>query len=273
MLWTSAQVARTRPRVVAARTACDVTSVDAYLEEIASALRQWEDGTRAAGTSLRAADLWEASFPTTLTPGQEGYDQQSVTALLRSFSRTLRAYEARFPISSAPPDPDGDLRPGVRVTSQEVAGRTFIPVRFISGYHRKDVDDFLDDIAWTLAGYEKWSRPAPPRGDKEQTCAPISSSEVARHSFAVVRLHEGYRPDEVDAFMSRIVATLQDCESEGALTTASPSTRVSPADIETVTFRTTMLRRGYNEEEVDSLLDHVAATLRAYSGGQQTAPR
>ena len=159
------------------------------------------------------------------------------------------------------------------LTCTDTRTAMFQATAFVSGYHQKDVDDFLDDIAWTLAGYEKWSRPAPPRGDKEQTCAPISSSEVARHSFAVVRLHEGYRPDEVDAFMSRIVATLQDCESEGALTTASPSTRVSPADIETVTFRTTMLRRGYNEEEVDSLLDHVAATLRAYSGGQQTAPR
>ncbi|GAA1996013.1 hypothetical protein GCM10009799_23150 [Nocardiopsis rhodophaea] len=47
---------------------------------------------------------------------------------------------------------------------------------------------------------------------------------------------------------------------------------LTPADVRNKQFHVVRLRPGYNEEDVDALLDRVEATLMALAGGPQTEP-
>ncbi|MER6626404.1 DivIVA domain-containing protein, partial [Streptomyces sp. NPDC000931] len=47
---------------------------------------------------------------------------------------------------------------------------------------------------------------------------------------------------------------------------------LTPADIRNKKFHTVRLRPGYNEEDVDALLDRIEATLVALEGGPRTGP-
>ncbi|WP_174546659.1 DivIVA domain-containing protein, partial [Nocardiopsis dassonvillei] len=47
---------------------------------------------------------------------------------------------------------------------------------------------------------------------------------------------------------------------------------LTPADIREKKFHTVRLRPGYNEEDVDALLDRIEATLVALEGGPSTGP-
>ncbi|WP_344098312.1 DivIVA domain-containing protein, partial [Nocardiopsis tropica] len=47
---------------------------------------------------------------------------------------------------------------------------------------------------------------------------------------------------------------------------------LTPADIREKKFHTVRLRPGYNEEDVDALLDRIEATLVALEGGPRTGP-
>ena len=80
----------------------------------------------------------------------------------------------------------------------------------------------------------------------------VSAEEVEGTRFEPRRFMEGYAPDEVDAFLRRVVDDLRRPPGSGTLTSA---------DIDAVRFRATKFRAGYVQEEVDDLLDRVAAEL------------
>jgi DivIVA domain-containing protein len=94
---------------------------------------------------------------------------------------------------------------------------------------------------------------------KRQQAGPVNSPVVTPDDIRNVAFSKppigrrGYNEDEVDAFLDRVAAALQD---------PTASSGVTPADIHDVAFSKPPIgKRGYNEDEVDTFLDRVAAAL------------
>ncbi|GII91446.1 DivIVA domain-containing protein [Sinosporangium siamense] len=77
------------------------------------------------------------------------------------------------------------------------------------------------------------------------------ADRVEQARFGSARLGAGYREDEVDAFLDRVVGALRG-ES------ADP---VTPSEARSVRFTTVVLRPGYVIAEVEQMLDKVADLL------------
>ncbi|GGO15685.1 hypothetical protein GCM10010116_31560 [Microbispora rosea subsp. aerata] len=77
------------------------------------------------------------------------------------------------------------------------------------------------------------------------------AARVERAAFRPGRLGMGYREEEVDAFLDRVVATLRG-------TAAEPLTA---EQVRKATFATVMFRQGYAVRDVDGFLEEVASVL------------
>ncbi|MFS1304658.1 DivIVA domain-containing protein [Streptosporangium longisporum] len=88
-------------------------------------------------------------------------------------------------------------------------------------------------------------------GDAEEHAA-----RIERVAFRPGRLGMGYREEEVDAFLDRVVATLRG-------TTERP---LSADDVREARFATVMLRPGYAVAEVDEFLADLAGVMEAHLG-------
>jgi DivIVA domain-containing protein len=90
----------------------------------------------------------------------------------------------------------------------------------------------------------------------------LTGDEVRRAAFKKPPLGKrGYDPDQVDAFMQRVAATLDGSDT------------LTADDVRYVIFRKPPIgNRGYDEEEVDAMLDVVAATLRGRADGVANRP-
>ncbi|MFI6508124.1 DivIVA domain-containing protein [Streptosporangium sp. NPDC050855] len=88
-------------------------------------------------------------------------------------------------------------------------------------------------------------------GDAEEHAA-----RIERVAFRPGRLGMGYREEEVDAFLDRVVATLRG-------TTERP---LSADDVREARFATVMLRPGYAVAEVDEFLADLAGVMEARLG-------
>jgi DivIVA domain-containing protein len=71
--------------------------------------------------------------------------------------------------------------------------------------------------------------------------------------FSRVRWREGYAPEEVDAFVERLAATLNGHPIGLPMT---------PEDVRNVSFTPVRLREGYSVDEVDQFLDLAESKLR-----------
>ncbi|MDX2969930.1 DivIVA domain-containing protein [Kribbella solani] len=80
---------------------------------------------------------------------------------------------------------------------------------------------------------------------------------LQKPSFSRVRLREGYARDEVDAFVDRVLATVN------GLSVDRP---VTAQEILNTRFRTVRLSEGYDTTEVDLFLDTAAARLDGMIG-------
>ena len=85
----------------------------------------------------------------------------------------------------------------------------------------------------------------------------------ARRTFRVVKLRGGYERQAVDAFMTRIVATLRAHEA-GTWRRGGPDGLLTSADVLNIKFQATAFRSGYEQDEIDEFLDDVAQALAAY---------
>ena len=205
---------------------------------------------------LTADHVEQMHLPT--TTNREGYEKSSVDAYLEEIVATLRAWET---------EEDG-AAPDYVLHSGDVTGAAFptIPAAHDEGYEEERVDDLLDDVVSTLVHYE--ARAAAIAGGSGTGAdagagAALTADETARRTFRVVKLRGGYDRQAVDAFMTRIVATLRAHEA-GTWRRGGPDGLLTSADVLNIKFQATAFRSGYEQDEIDEFLDDVAQALAAY---------
>ena len=205
---------------------------------------------------LTADHVEQMHLPTTTS--REGYEKSSVDAYLEEIVATLRAWET---------EEDG-AAPDYVLHSGDVTGAAFptIPAAHDEGYEEERVDDLLDDVVSTLVHYE--ARAAAIAGGSGTGAdagagAALTADETARRTFRVVKLRGGYDRQAVDAFMTRIVATLRDHEA-GTWRRGGPDGLLTSADVLNIKFQATAFRSGYEQDEIDEFLDDVAQALSSY---------
>ena len=205
---------------------------------------------------LTADHVEQMHLPTTTS--REGYEKSSVDAYLEEIVATLRAWET---------EEDGTA-PDYVLHSGDVTGAAFptIPAAHDEGYEEERVDDLLDDVVSTLVHYE--ARAAAIAGGSGTGAdagagAALTADGAARRTFRVVKLRGGYDRQAVDAFMTRIVATLRAHEA-GTWRRGGPDGLLTSADVLNIKFQATAFRSGYEQDEIDEFLDDVAQALAAY---------
>ncbi len=203
---------------------------------------------------LTADHVEQMHLPTTTS--REGYEKSSVDAYLEEIVATLRAWET---------EADG-AAPDYVLHSGDVTGAAFptIPAAHDEGYEEERVDDFLDDVVSTLVHYEAGAAAAAGgSGAGADAGAALTADGAARRTFRVVKLRGGYDRQAVDAFMTRIVATLRAHEA-GTWRRGGPDGLLTSADVLNIKFQATAFRSGYEQDEIDEFLDDVAQALAAY---------
>lgn len=205
---------------------------------------------------LTADHVEQMSLPTTTS--REGYEKSSVDAYLEEIVATLRAWET---------EADG-AAPDYVLHSGDVTGAAFptIPAAHDEGYEEERIDDLLDDVVSTLVHYEARAAAAAGgsgTGADAGAGAALTADEAARRTFRVVKLRGGYDRQAVDAFMTRIVATLRAHEA-GTWRRGGPDGLLTSADVLNIKFQATAFRSGYEQDEIDEFLDDVAQALAAY---------
>ena len=205
---------------------------------------------------LTADHVEQMHLPT--TTNREGYEKSSVDAYLEEIVATLRAWET---------EADG-AAPDYVLHSGDVTGAAFptIPAAHDEGYEEERVDDFLDDVVSTLVHYEAGAAAAAGgsgTGADAGAGAALTADGAARRTFRVVKLRGGYDRQAVDAFMTRIVATLRAHEA-GTWRRGGPDGLLTSADVLNIKFQATAFRSGYEQDEIDEFLDDVAQALAAY---------
>lgn len=205
---------------------------------------------------LTADHVEQMHLPTTTS--REGYEKSSVDAYLEEIVATLRAWET---------EEDG-AAPDYVLHSGDVTGAAFptIPAAHDEGYEEERVDDLLDDVVSTLVHYEARAAAAAGgsgTGADAGAGAALTADGAARRTFRVVKLRGGYDRQAVDAFMTRIVATLRAHEA-GTWRRGGPDGLLTSADVLNIKFQATAFRSGYEQDEIDEFLDDVAQALAAY---------
>ena len=205
---------------------------------------------------LTADHVEQMHLPTTTS--REGYEKSSVDAYLEEIVATLRAWET---------EEDGTA-PDYVLHSGDVTGAAFptIPAAHDEGYEEERVDDLLDDVVSTLVHYEAGAAAAAGgsgAGADAGAGAALTADGAARRTFRVVKLRGGYERQAVDAFMTRIVATLRAHEA-GTWRRGGPDGLLTSADVLNIKFQATAFRSGYEQDEIDEFLDDVAQALAAY---------
>ena len=205
---------------------------------------------------LTADHVEQMRLPT--TTNREGYEKSSVDAYLEEIVATLRAWET---------EEDGTA-PDYVLHSGDVTGAAFptIPATHDEGYEEERVDEFLDDVVSTLVHYEAGAAAAAGgsgTGADAGAGAALTADGAARRTFRVVKLRGGYDRQAVDAFMTRIVATLRAHEA-GTWRRGGPDGLLTSADVLNIKFQATAFRSGYEQDEIDEFLDDVAQALAAY---------
>ena len=205
---------------------------------------------------LTADHVEQMHLPTTTS--REGYEKSSVDAYLEEIVATLRAWET---------EEDGTA-PDYVLHSGDVTGAAFptTPATHDEGYEETRVDEFLDDVVSTLVHYEARAAAVaggPGAGADAGAGAALTADGAARRTFRVVKLRGGYDRQAVDAFMTRIVATLRAHEA-GTWRRGGPDGLLTSADVLNIKFQATAFRSGYEQDEIDEFLDDVAQALAAY---------
>ena len=103
----------------------------------------------------------------------------------------------------------------------------------------------------------------------------LTNHDVDNVKFTATQFREGYSQSEVDRFLEKIAITLKVLQERADSSGYAPdSTHVQVLtvdDVQNVKFAATRLREGYEQDEVDSFLDHVVETLRYLEGGAQAS--
>lgn len=174
----------------------------------------------------------------------EKYVASEVDALLARCAEALEATE-RGDASTIDPD--------------EIVIAQFRYTRIGAGYDPDEVDDYLDQVVVALRAVARDGEAA--KTDEHRVAAQaggvsaeVSSAVVRARTFAT-RGMGAVEIDEVDAFVSRCADALAVYEAGGH----DPG--LTSADVVAARFAPTMIRLGYDSDEVDHFLGDVAVAL------------
>ena len=94
----------------------------------------------------------------------------------------------------------------------------------------------------------------------------LTNHDVDNVRFTATQFREGYSQREVDRFLEKVANSLKVLQERADSSGYAPdSTHVQVLtvdDVQNVKFAATRLREGYEQDEVDSFLDHVVETMR-----------
>jgi DivIVA domain-containing protein len=79
------------------------------------------------------------------------------------------------------------------LTPEDVLGKSFRVHKFAVGYDPEEVDDFLDAVAATMAGFTQ----------------PLTAWDIRQHEFVNQKRWGAFSPDDVDEFLECIARTLE----------------------------------------------------------------
>ncbi|MDN3496221.1 DivIVA domain-containing protein [Planococcus sp. APC 4015] len=175
---------------------------------------------------------------------KEKYAAAEVDALLARCAEALEATER----GDAPTiDPD------------EIVVAQFRYTRIGAGYDPDEVDDYLDQVVVTLRASAHDSEAAKAQehrvtAEADEVSAAMSSADVRGRTFAT-RGMGAVEIDAVDAFVARCADALAVYEAGGH------DASLTAAEVIAARFEPTMIRLGYNSDEVDAFLGDVAVAL------------
>ena len=103
----------------------------------------------------------------------------------------------------------------------------------------------------------------------------LTSNDVDNVRFTATQFREGYEQHQVDSFLEKIASTLRVLQagtnSTGYASDIAGGKVLTADDVQSMKFQGTRFREGYEQDEVDSFLDHVVETLRYLEGGAQAS--
>ncbi len=185
--------------------------------------------------------------------GRRGYDTHQVDQFMQRVAATLdgadtlTADEVHNVIFGKPPVGDRGYR------EDEVDALLDIVSSALR--NRADGGDRADADADRPAAHARGARPAPPTGSQDRP-EPLAGYQLRQAAFPIAALG-GYDKQQVDEFMDRAADTLDG--SGGPL---------SAEQVAGVRFdRPRGLRRGYQADEVNTMIDRIEAELRRRSAG------
>ena len=229
----------------------------------------------------------------------KGYSTEEVDAFIQEIIAALRAWETGT-VVGAPPSADGGPAgyggqtagaPYGVLTSRDVTSKKFVSTRFREGYEQGQVDAFMQKVAETLRAWETGAAagaPQPDDGgapghDARPAGAPagaLTSEDVLNKKLQVTRFREGYEQDEVDELLDDVVQTLRAWETGAAAGAPQPDDGGAPGhdarpagapagaltseDVLNKKLQVTRFREGYEQDEVDELLDAIMRVLRGH---------
>ncbi|WP_179155559.1 DivIVA domain-containing protein [Microbispora sp. GKU 823] len=240
------------PRVMAVRLGYDPEQVDDFVRRIERTLGLGP----LDGPPVTADEIRNAKFAVKLG----GYNETAVDFALDAFIVAVEARAGRdAAVPAVPPPAASDSVVKEPVTTEPV---TTEPV----AHEPRPVAARAPAAPASRTRAEERTRPqaapAQATGRVEKTGTPppepgtpswleTQAARVERVAFRPGRLGMGYREEEVDAFLDRVVATLRG-------TAAEPLT---PEQVRKATFATVVFRPGYAIHEVDGFLAEMASVL------------
>ena len=177
------------------------------------------------------------------------------------------------------------------LTTDEASHARFTSTRFGKGYSTEEVDAFIQEVIAALRAWETGTvvgAPSPADGGPagyggQTTGAPygvLTSRDVTSKKFVSTRFREGYEQGQVDAFMQKVAETLRAWETGAAAAAPQPDDDGAPGhdarpagappgaltseDVLNKKLQVTRFREGYEQDEVDELLDAIMRVLRGH---------
>mgnify|MGYP000951781333 CR=1 FL=1 len=183
-----------------------------------------------------------------LTRFKTGYSTQEVDAFMQEFIAALRSWETGTPY-------------GV-LTSRDVTSRAFTLTRFHDGYEQGEVDAFVREAAATLQAWETGTATST-AGRAGMPAELLTFHDVMDAKFSGTKF-EGYEQSEVDAFLDRVITTLQAWDPDSAQPAGTSQAALTSHDVLNTKFSIAKFFGGYEQDEIDEFLDEVTETLRAW---------
>ena len=223
----------------------------------------------------------------------KGYGTEEVDAFIEEIIAALRAWETGT-VVGAPPSADGGPAgyggqtagaPYGVLTSRDVTSKKFVSTRFREGYEQGQVDAFMQKVAETLRAWETGAAVGAPQPDDDggapghgaRPAGALTSEDVLNKKLQVTRFREGYEQDEVDELLDDVVQTLRAWETGAEAAApqpdddggapghgAQPAGALTSEDVLNKKLQVTRFREGYEQDEVDELLDAIMRVLRGY---------